>query len=83
MLPNGDEYVGEFRAGSADGHGSFHSTDDWVYVGKWAGGKMCGEGQCRWSESGVVYVGQWLANQRHGFGKQTFPDGCVYEVRLC
>ncbi|CAJ1345054.1 unnamed protein product [Effrenium voratum] len=29
--------------------------------------------------SGAVYVGQWCGNQRHGFGRQTWPDGAQYE----
>ena len=43
-------------------------------------GQMNGEGQCRWDHTGVVYIGQWMDNKRHGFGKQTSPDGTLYEV---
>lgn len=45
--------------------------------------QMNGEGQCRWDHTGVVYIGQWMDNKRHGFGKQTAPDGSLYEVRRC
>eukprot|EP00439_Symbiodinium_sp_Y106_P033001 s4474_g3.t4 len=29
--------------------------------------------------SGAVYTGQWCGNQRHGFGRQVWPDGAQYE----
>ena len=29
--------------------------------------------------SGAIYVGQWCGNQRHGLGRQTWPDGAQYE----
>ena len=32
-------------------------------------------------ENGAVYKGQWLGEQRHGFGVQIWPDGAKYEGR--
>lgn len=29
--------------------------------------------------SGAIYTGQWCGNQRHGFGRQVWPDGAQYE----
>mmetsp|Transcript_101656 Transcript_101656/g.282957 ORF Transcript_101656/g.282957 Transcript_101656/m.282957 type:complete len:411 (+) Transcript_101656:176-1408(+) len=30
-------------------------------------------------ESGAVYAGEWVGNQRHGFGRQQWEDGAMYE----
>eukprot|EP00698_Gefionella_okellyi_P020644 TRINITY_DN6508_c0_g1_i3.p1 TRINITY_DN6508_c0_g1~~TRINITY_DN6508_c0_g1_i3.p1 ORF type:complete len:690 (+),score=76.49 TRINITY_DN6508_c0_g1_i3:86-2155(+) len=79
IFPNGDEYLGEFRGGTMEGHGTFKSHEKWTYVGKWTGGKMAGEGHCTYQTTGIIYVGQWIDSNRHGFGKQHFPDGCTYE----
>lgn len=29
--------------------------------------------------SGATYLGQWYDNKRHGYGKQTWPDGSIYQ----
>jgi len=29
--------------------------------------------------SGATYLGQWYDNRRHGYGKQTWPDGSIYQ----
>ena len=30
-------------------------------------------------ENGIIYQGEHLNGQRHGWGRQTFPDGSYYE----
>jgi hypothetical protein len=30
-------------------------------------------------KSGAVYDGYWLNNQRHGIGRQLWPDGATFE----
>jgi len=29
--------------------------------------------------TGAVYTGDWLGNQRHGYGRQTWQDGAIFE----
>jgi len=30
-------------------------------------------------KNGAVYQGQWLGNEKHGYGVQNWPDGARYE----
>ena len=30
-------------------------------------------------KNGAVYHGQWLGNEKHGYGVQNWPDGARYE----
>jgi len=39
---------------------------------------FAGYGVCKQSD-GLMYEGEWLDNQRHGYGTTTFPDGTKEE----
>ena len=41
--------------------------------------EMCGKGIYRDANQQILYDGQWLANEKHGFGIENFCDGGKYE----
>eukprot|EP00932_Pfiesteria_piscicida_P015067 SRR837773.27044.p1 GENE.SRR837773.27044~~SRR837773.27044.p1 ORF type:complete len:246 (-),score=33.84 SRR837773.27044:8-700(-) len=51
--------------------------DSSSYRGQLLGGRRHGRGV--WSSDTEHYSGQWLRDQRDGFGKQVWQDGRVYE----
>mmetsp|Transcript_118417 Transcript_118417/g.377445 ORF Transcript_118417/g.377445 Transcript_118417/m.377445 type:complete len:298 (+) Transcript_118417:39-932(+) len=51
--------------------------DNSSYKGQLVSGRRHGRGV--WTSPSEQYAGQWLHDQRDGFGKQTWQDGRVYE----
>ena len=52
------------------------------YHGKFEGGSREGHGRFLYSD-GSSYVGQWKANQKHGFGRRTSKGGLVFAGEFC
>lgn len=51
-------------------------ADGSTYIGQISGGKRHGHGM--WRGSACQYEGQWVDDQQHGKGHQTWSDGRVY-----
>ena len=58
----GDKYVGEFRDGYRNGHGTFIWSDEGKYEGKWKDGKFHGQGTFTFSD-GNKGVGEFRDNK--------------------
>jgi hypothetical protein len=80
---NGDFYEGSFKNGMRHGNGTRtdlpnmhqqHVYSSCVHV---AVHQTVGKFQ---QKDGRTYVGNWSLSQRDGKGKETFPNGDVYEV---
>lgn len=63
--------------GARHGLGTFTFNNGDMYDGSYAHGNREGEGSFTWrrGESVAKYVGQWLANEMHGRGTLSYPDG--------
>ena len=48
---------------------SFELDDGTIYKGEWLDGMRDGRGMHRRNSSGRKYTGEWVLDQRHGFGK--------------
>ncbi len=90
----GETYVGEWRRGQRHGLGTFQYVDGAHYTGEWREGKRSGEGvfvggggggsEPKTKDRAVErYEGQWLADQRHGWGVQACGKGDVKEGEWC
>lgn len=60
-------YIGEMKAGSKHGHGTFYYENDEVYVGQWENDKPQGFGVYRNSD-GSLYIGRWEDGRKTGPG---------------
>ena len=63
--PNGDQYVGTWRDGKVNGHGTFASSNGEKYVGAWRDGKLNGHGTYMYS-NGDQHVGEWRDGKENG-----------------
>ena len=52
------------------------------YEGEVEGGKLNGSGTLVLVSKGMTYVGEFLDNQRHGQGSETWADGRSEERRV-
>ena len=75
--PNGDNYVGEFKDGKKNGHGTYTSYNGDKYVGEFKDEKPNGHGTYTWSD-GETYVGEYKDGEEHGHGTYTFNSGSKY-----
>ena len=75
-------YVGESKGGIPDGEGLMRFSEDdpegrKSYKGSWLNGKCHGKGTMAYT--GGVYIGNFNAGTRSGFGIFSYPDGSRYE----
>lgn len=75
-------YVGESKGGIPDGEGLMRFSEDdpegrKSYKGSWLNGKCHGKGTLAYT--GGVYIGNFNAGTRSGFGIFSYPDGSRYE----
>lgn len=70
-------YVGEIRAGQADGRGVALLSTGSRYEGEWRGNQKHGAGTFHWAD-GARYEGEYDNDRRSGQGTYHFPDGSVY-----
>jgi hypothetical protein len=77
VLPDGENYVGEFKDGWRSGQGVNTWPDGDKYVGEYKDGKRNGRGtQTRLS--GEKYIGEFKDDQYNGQGTYTWPNGEKY-----
>eukprot|EP01036_Dinobryon_divergens_P023638 gene23638-32008_t len=75
-----DEYFGEVdKDGKPFGRGIKFYSDKSIYVGDWLDGMHHSMDKGMWTRpDGLQYEGQWMKGQKHGRGKQRYPDESVY-----
>ena len=76
VTSDGITYVGEYKDGKPNGHGTI-SLDGDVYIGQFKDGVPNGEGVLRFSD-GRKYVGQWKNADYNGQGTFTYASGEQY-----
>ncbi|KAG7387292.1 phosphatidylinositol-4-phosphate 5-kinase-like protein 1 [Phytophthora pseudosyringae] len=78
----GIKYVGEFSKGKQHGKGKLFFDNGDVFDGHFVHGVAEGSGKTkgiyRFCNSGNLYIGDWVANKRHGNGTYTFVGGSSY-----
>jgi len=62
--------VGRWKNELRDGHGTFHQTGLYKYMGEWKEDMRHGRGKCVYGV-GLEYDGEWQNDVHHGFGKWT------------
>lgn len=78
ILPNRDQYEGDYREGLRDGHGIYHFKNGARYDGEWKKGLKHGRGKFTYPD-GSSYCGDWKHNMKHGFGRYLYENGDIYE----
>ena len=73
----GDKYVGEWKDGKYNGHGTYTFTYGNKYVGEWKDNKNNGQGTYTWAD-GSKYVGEFTDNKINGQGTYTYANGDKY-----
>ena len=77
VFKNGDEYIGEFKAGKAHGRGTYTSVNGDKYVGDFKANEYNGHGTYTFSD-GEKYVGEFRSGLKNGRGTYTYKNGDVY-----
>ncbi|XP_058536272.1 radial spoke head 10 homolog B isoform X1 [Ochotona princeps] len=79
--PDGSAYNGEVVNGRRSGFGMFRcGTWPVSYVGHWCHGKRHGKGTIYYNQEGTSwYEGDWVYNQRQGWGIRCYASGNIYE----
>lgn len=78
LLPNGDQYSGDYRNGFRHGHGIYFFKKGHRYDGSWKLGLKHGIGKFYYPD-GSIYEGEWKSDQRQGYGVYTYPNLDRYE----
>lgn len=78
LLPNGDQYEGEYRNGFRHGEGSYYFKKGHRYIGQYKKGLKHGMGTFHYPD-GSIYEGEWKSDQRQGYGKYTYMNADRYE----
>lgn len=78
LLPNRDQYSGEYRDGKRHGSGIYQFKGGSRYEGDWKEGAKHGKGEFLYPD-GSSYYGKWKQNRKHGFGKYRYANGDIYE----
>lgn len=72
-------YIGSrLRDGTKQGLGQSLFPNGDCYTGTYVENQRSGTGVYWWSESSIIYCGEWLRNMRHGYGHAVYPDGSHY-----
>ncbi|XP_017025995.1 radial spoke head 1 homolog [Drosophila kikkawai] len=77
ILPNGDQYDGNYRKGRRHGIGLYVFKDGSRYYGQYRCGKRCGRGIFIYPD-GSVYEGNWRKHLKHGKGRYNYINGDTY-----
>jgi len=77
-FPNGEKYIGEWRNGKKNGHGTYIWTNKTKYVGGWKNSFYHGQGTFTWAD-GRKYVGRYQDGFYHEYGTFTWADGRKYD----
>jgi hypothetical protein len=76
-FPSGNKYIGQFKDGHMNGHGTFLFNNGNKYIGQFNNGDFNGEGTMNYV-NGDIYNGQFLNGSIHGSGILTFANGNKY-----
>ncbi|XP_063702633.1 radial spoke head 1 homolog [Culicoides brevitarsis] len=78
VLPNGDQYDGEYRNNFRHGSGIYYFKRGYRYEGSWKLGLKHGIGKFYYPD-GSTYEGEWKSDQKQGYGIYTYPNLDRYE----
>lgn len=78
LLPNGDQYEGQYRDGFRHGKGTYQFVSGAQYSGDWKKNAKHGNGKFNFPD-GSSYCGNWKDNKMHGLGKYSYSNGDIYE----
>ncbi|XP_061564104.1 radial spoke head 10 homolog B [Cololabis saira] len=78
--PDGSTYTGEIHRGTRHGMGTYKCAKSGVcYIGQWYQGKRHGKGIVYYSgDQTSWYKGDWVMNNREGWGERCYPSGNFY-----
>ncbi|KAM6896889.1 radial spoke head 10 homolog B [Xenentodon cancila] len=78
--PDGCTYTGEIHRGARHGTGTYKCAKSGVcYIGQWYQGKRHGKGTVYYSTDKTSwYKGDWVMNNRQGWGERCYPSGNIY-----
>ncbi|XP_005187064.1 radial spoke head 1 homolog [Musca domestica] len=77
ILPNGDQYDGQYRQGKRHGIGLYVFLDGSRYYGQYRCGHRSGRGLFIYPD-GSYYEGCWRKNMKHGKGRYCYANGDIY-----
>ncbi|XP_017855438.2 radial spoke head 1 homolog [Drosophila busckii] len=77
ILPNGDQYDGNYRKGRRHGIGLYVFQNGARYYGQYRCGTRCGRGIFIYPD-GSVYEGNWRKHLKHGIGRYNYANGDTY-----
>lgn len=77
ILPNGDQYDGNYRKGRRHGIGLYVFKSGARYYGQYRCGTRCGRGIFIYPD-GSVYEGNWRKHVKHGKGRYNYANGDTY-----
>ncbi|KAH8404365.1 hypothetical protein KR222_005339 [Zaprionus bogoriensis] len=77
ILPNGDQYDGNYRKGRRHGIGLYVFRDGARYYGQYRCGVRSGRGIFIYPD-GSVYEGNWRKHLKHGKGRYNYANGDTY-----
>ncbi|XP_023305889.2 flagellar radial spoke protein 1 [Lucilia cuprina] len=77
ILPNGDQYDGQYRKGQRHGIGLYVFKDGSRYFGQYRCGIRSGRGIFIYPD-GSYYEGNWRKNLKHGKGRYSYANGDSY-----
>ncbi|XP_053958804.1 alsin [Anastrepha ludens] len=77
ILPNGDQYDGQYRQGRRHGIGLYVFKDGSRYYGSYRCGHRSGRGMFIYPD-GSMYEGCWRKNIKHGKGRYKYANGDCY-----
>ncbi|XP_073822401.1 radial spoke head protein 1 [Musca autumnalis] len=77
ILPNGDQYDGQYRQGKRHGIGLYVFLDGSRYYGQYRCGHRSGRGIFIYPD-GSYYEGCWRKNLKHGKGRYCYANGDIY-----
>ncbi|XP_039643225.1 radial spoke head 10 homolog B isoform X2 [Perca fluviatilis] len=78
--PDGSSYKGEVYNGIRHGTGTYKCAKNGVsYTGQWDQGKRHGKGEVYYNHDKTSwYKGDWVKNNREGWGVRRYPSGNMY-----
>lgn len=76
-IPKGAWYNGTLRDSIPDGEGEMRFADGSSYFGSWVDGYRHGHGT--YTDSQMIYVGEWKYDVPNGHGKANYSTGWSYE----
>ena len=82
LLPNGKKYVGEFKDGLANGHGTLTWSDGREQYGEWKSGKLVNKKEQKSNEMVKYEEGKGLKINMNELQKQIKKNECMKVAKL-